>query len=205
MVRLRSVTFTNFSRTDWDNADIHWNTSGWSLVHVENGRKVMEMNPAVIFKTVHFTLVHELGHQRFGLADEYTSTNRCANTNHTPLNTTNLFSPNGHKLGDWVQRQNEGHTNLAASCTNCIMDQPDISEFCYRGNHNSSATNNSSGLPNWQQQASGKSCWESITATFPYLAISTNGPLPGPGAGPDTKTPLPSGASAALMVRIIPP
>lgn len=144
------------------------------------------------------TFVHELGHLEFNLYDEYTLQLTCTNHTHVLSNLVSNTSTQryDHSWSAWVDKSNVAHTNLVRSCPPCIMDGNYSSEFCKPGTHTNSPVNS-------QQQYHGKSCWETMKAEKPLLALPNGLPLPGPGAtAADNKVPLPGDQSTARHLRI---
>ncbi len=152
---------------------------------------------------LHAVFVHELGHLRFDLEDEYTATEKCAVTNHIKgqlvkpgTSDTNRYD---HSFGEWVKFDSvTNHFYLVRNCANCIMDKPKVSEFCVPGNHTNVPTS-----PHTQK---GVSCWEIMTNRLDKLKIPVGLPLAGPGStGANNDQPLPGDQSAARHVRVLLP
>ena len=132
-VRLGTLTFENYSFLGWTFCEVHiksiseigWNTTrlGWPV-------SVIELSGHIQDEYYHHyaTIVHELGHNKFDLGDEYTVYRKCSVATHTK-------AINKHNTGDWVNRDDDGHEDLSRSCPTSIMQNPFTSEYCVSGNH----------------------------------------------------------------------
>ena len=144
-------------------------------------------------------ITHELGHAQFGLGDEYTAYQKCANLSHWRI----LGSD--HDYGDMVNSNKGGHSDLARTCPACIMENPTTSEFCI---HNDQINNHNSAIPeNHQQTLNHQSCWETILAnTTAQVKMPSAAPLPGPcSTTGDSTIPLGADAGVAVFVNITGP
>ena len=119
-------------------------------------------------------IVHELGHYKFGLGDEYTSTGGVQpSVDPTVKRYCGETTGRSHSLME--MQYYEGWSPLVTA--------RGASEFCTHSGPNSShhpvdSAGNTSA--NVQESRHGKSCWESIKDWNSLIAMPTGDPLPGP-------------------------